>query len=136
MAENSSESTASTALVAGAGVAKGERFLHEIKRTHRCGDLREGDIGSTVVLYGWVRSARDQGGAIFVDLRDREGITQIVFDREHHGELHRIAEQLRREWVIAVRGKVRDRGAMRNPKLATGAIEVLATDAIAELPSP
>lgn len=106
------------------------RFLEEIKRTHSCGELREQDIGKTVVLFGWVQSARDQGGAVFVDLRDRDGITQLVFDREVSPESHRLAEQLRREWVIGVRGRVRDRGTMRNPRLATGAIEVLVTDAV------
>jgi len=105
------------------------RFLDDIKRTHRCGALRESDIGKTVVLFGWVQSARDQGGAIFVDLRDREGIAQVVFDREHDAEGHKLAEQLRREWVIGIAGVVRDRGAMRNPRLATGAIEVLVTSA-------
>ncbi|MGZ7033469.1 MAG: aspartate--tRNA ligase, partial [Thermoanaerobaculia bacterium] len=100
-----------------------------IKRTHSCGQLRESDIGKEVVLFGWVQGARDQGGAIFVDLRDRDGLTQVVFDREVSADLHRIAEQLRREWVIGIRGKVRDRGAMRNPKMATGAIEVIVAEA-------
>jgi aspartyl-tRNA synthetase len=105
------------------------KFLEDIKRTHSCGQLRETDIGKDVVLFGWVQSARDQGGAIFVDLRDRDGITQIVFDREASADNHKIAEQLRREWVIGIRGKVRDRGAMRNPKIPTGAIEVMVQDA-------
>jgi aspartyl-tRNA synthetase len=105
------------------------RFLDEIKRTHSCGVLREQDIGKTVVLFGWVQSARDQGGAIFVDLRDRDGLTQVVFDREVAPEAHRLAEHFRREWVIGIRGRVRDRGAMRNPKLPTGAIEVLVSEA-------
>ena len=105
------------------------KFLEELKRTHLCGVLREGDIGKEVVLFGWVHSARDQGGAIFVDLRDRDGVTQVVFDREDSPETHKLAEQLRREWVIGIRGRVRDRGAMRNPKLATGAIEVLVAEA-------
>jgi aspartyl-tRNA synthetase len=106
------------------------KFLEEIKRTHSCGVLRETDIGSEVVLFGWVNSARDQGGAIFVDLRDRDGVTQVVFDRESSPETHKLAEQLRREWVIGIRGKVRDRGAMRNPKLPTGAIEVAVIEAV------
>lgn len=105
------------------------KFLEEIKRTHSCGQLREGDIGKEVVLFGWVQSARDQGGAVFVDLRDRDGFTQVVFDREVNPEAHKLAEQVRREWVIGVRGKVRDRGAMRNPKIPTGAIEVIAYEA-------
>ena len=105
------------------------RFLDEIKRTHSCGALRDGDIGKSVVLFGWVQSARDQGGAIFVDLRDRDGITQVVFDRDESSECHKIAEQLRREWVIGIQGRVRDRGAMRNPRLDTGAIEVIVSTA-------
>ncbi len=106
------------------------KFLEDIKRTHSCGQLRESDIDKEAVLFGWVQSARDQGGAIFVDLRDRDGLTQVVFDREGAEDLHRIAEQLRREWVIGIKGKVRDRGAMRNPKLETGAIEVIVQDAV------
>src|SRR5262249_7510982 len=106
----------------------GAKFLEEIQRTHSCGALREGDIGTTVVLDGWGGRARDQGGAIFVDLRDRDGITQVFFDREVSPPAHRQAEHLRREWVIGIRGKVRDRGAMRNPRLPTGAIEVMVSD--------
>ncbi|MDP3277494.1 MAG: aspartate--tRNA ligase [Deltaproteobacteria bacterium] len=102
------------------------RWLEEIKRTHSCGMLREGDIGRDVVLFGWVQRAHNKGGVVFVDLRDRDGITQVVFDREDFAEAYALAETFRREWVIGVRGAVRDRGTMRNPKIATGAIEVLA----------
>jgi aspartyl-tRNA synthetase len=106
------------------------RFIDELKRTHHCGALRATDEGATVVLFGWVGSYRDHGGCVFIDLRDREGITQIVFDPKlgGHGDdpvkAHDLARALRSEWVIGVRGVVKSRGANANPKLATGAIEV------------
>jgi aspartyl-tRNA synthetase len=106
------------------------RFIDELKRTHRCGDLRASDEGMEVVLFGWVASYRDHGGCVFIDLRDRDGITQLVFDPNlgGHGELtkqsYERAQSVRSEWVIGVRGVVRSRGAMKNPKLATGEIEV------------
>ena len=98
-------------------------------RTHHCGALRAEDAGATVLLAGWVHSRRDHGGVLFVDLRDREGITQVVFSPESDAALHERAAQLRGEWVIGVRGLVRPRpeGTV-NPKLPTGAIEVLATE--------
>src|SRR6476646_4290733 len=104
------------------------RFIDELKRTHRCGDLRAADEGKEVVLFGWVASYRDHGGCVFVDLRDRDGITQIVFDPNLSGELtkesYERAQSLRSEWVVGIRGVVKSRGAMKNPKLPTGDIEI------------
>ncbi len=96
-------------------------------RTHTCGEIRKEQIGQTVELSGWVYRRRDHGGVIFIDLRDRYGVTQIKFDVNHGSstELMQDADQLRSEWVINVKGKVAARPAdMLNPKLATGEIEV------------
>jgi aspartyl-tRNA synthetase len=106
------------------------RFIDELKRTHHCGELRAADEGKLVVLFGWVASYRDHGGCVFIDLRDREGITQLVFDPElaGHGDLprasHDVARTLRGEWVVGVRGVVLSRGSNKNAKIATGDIEV------------
>ncbi len=105
------------------------RWIEDITRTHTCGALREQDIGQEVVLFGWVQRAHNKGGIVFVDLRDRDGITQVVFDKEEGAEIYAMAEGFRREWVIGVKGRVRDRGTMRNPKMPTGAIELLAKEA-------
>lgn len=105
------------------------RFIDELKRTHSCGDLRETDISNETILFGWVQSRRDHGGCIFIDLRDRGGLTQVVFDPTVDEPAFRIAEAARTEWVLGVRGVVRDRGGMRNPRMATGAIEVVAREA-------
>ena len=105
-----------------------KRFVYDIKRTHRCGSLRETDIGKEVVLMGWVHNRRDHGGCVFIDLRDREGLTQIVFDPQIDARAHEKAGELRGEWVFGIKGKVRSRGGNTNPKLATGAVEVAATD--------
>jgi aspartyl-tRNA synthetase len=97
------------------------------QRTHTCGELRESHVGQMVALNGWVNSYRSYNDQIFVDLRDRYGITQVVFEAEHH--LFEPAEELRGEFVIAVRGKVRPRlPGKTNPKLATGAVEVEADE--------
>jgi len=101
-------------------------FISELKRTHHCGELRASDAGSEVVLMGWVASNRDHGGAVFIDLRDREGLTQVKFDPASCGDSHTVAESLRSEWVIGVRGTVVSRGSNTNDKLPTGAIEVVA----------
>ena len=96
-----------------------------LKRTHTCGQLRAEDAGQEVVLAGWVQSYRDHGGLVFIDLRDREGLAQIVFNPESDAAMHELARTIRKEWVIAGRGKVRPRAeGMANPKLATGEIEV------------
>ncbi len=105
------------------------RFISELKRTHSCGALREGHVGEEVVLFGWVDSRRDHGGCVFVDLRDREGLTQVVFDPSEAAEPFPVGERCRPEWVIGVRGRVRDRGTNRNPRLPTGAVEVLVEEA-------
>ena len=125
------------------------RFIDELKRTHRCGSLRAADVGKEVVLFGWVEKRRDHGGCVFIDLRDREGITQIVFDPAYaeadtwasrggapagldKGLLdaaHTLAEQIRGEWVVGIRGVVLSRGTNVNPKIPTGEIEVLVLEA-------
>jgi aspartyl-tRNA synthetase len=98
-----------------------------MKRTHHCNQLRALHIGQKVSMAGWVHVRRDHGGIIFVDLRDREGLTQIVFDPEHNKQSWELAQSLRSEFVVAVEGVVRARPAgTENTKLPTGAIEVLA----------
>ena len=105
-----------------------EPFLAEHKRTIYCGQLREEHIGTEVVLCGWVHRRRDHGGLVFVDLRDREGIAQVVFNPADSGEAHRKADALRVEYVLSVRGTVRRRPPGReNPGIATGEIEVVAS---------
>ena len=102
-------------------------FLGNLKRTHRCGDLRAEQAGQDVVLMGWINRRRDHGNLIFLDLRDRTGITQIVSDKEISGLAHSKAEAARSEFVVAVKGKVRRRGeGLSNPNMATGEIEVVA----------
>ena len=105
------------------------RFIDELKRTHRCGELREHNVGDDVVLFGWVQNRRDHGGCIFVDLRDVSGVVQVVFDPSVDRQVFELGDAARPEWVLGLRGTVRDRGAMRNPRLSTGAIEVLAQEA-------
>ncbi len=95
------------------------------KRTHYCGDLRAGDVGKEVILMGWALRRRDHGGLIFIDLRDREGIAQIVFDPELNENAHAVAESVRSEFVLAVKGKVipRPEGTI-NPSMKTGEVEI------------
>ncbi|MDD3120175.1 MAG: OB-fold nucleic acid binding domain-containing protein, partial [Candidatus Gracilibacteria bacterium] len=95
-------------------------------RTHTCGDLNSSHIGQEITLAGWVNSRRDHGGIIFIDLRDRYGVTQIVFDPEDDKNAWEIADSCRSEFVIKVTGKVRPRPAgQENPKLKTGEIEII-----------
>ncbi len=98
-----------------------------MKRTHHCGQLRAADVGQKVDLAGWVHVRRDHGGIVFIDLRDREGLTQVVFDPQHNQPSWELAQSLRSEFVVAVEGAVRNRPAgTENAKLPTGGIEVLA----------
>lgn len=99
------------------------------KRSHMCGELRETDIGQDVVLNGWIQKRRNLGGLIFCDLRDKTGITQIVFNDKIPKELFDRADTLRSEYVVGVKGKVAERES-KNPDLPTGNIEVLASDLI------
>ena len=99
-------------------------------RTKDCGDLREDGIGSQPTLAGWVSRRRDHGGVIFVDLRDRSGIVQVVFNPETSPQAYEIADQLRSEWVVQVKGTVRARPpGSENPAMATGMVEVAADEA-------
>ncbi len=99
--------------------------IRGLKRTHDCNSLTETALDQEVVLMGWVLRRRDHGGVIFVDLRDRTGITQVVFDPSIEPQAHEKAHRLRSEYCIAIRGKVRRRPeGMENPKLKTGMIEV------------
>jgi aspartyl-tRNA synthetase len=100
--------------------------LGNLKRTNYCGDLRASDADKDVVLMGWVHRRRDLGQLIFIDLRDRAGIAQIVFNKELYPEAHTKAEQLRSEFVVAVEGRVLRR-QKSNPEIASGEVEVMAT---------
>ena len=96
-----------------------------LKRTHNCGQLRIEDVGKDVVVAGWVKSYRDHGNLVFIDLRDREGLVQLVFDPAVQPETHKIARDIRCEWVIGASGVVRPRSeGMANPKMPTGQIEI------------
>ncbi len=100
-------------------------------RTHTCGDITAGDIGREVTLAGWVHRRRDHGGLIFVDLRDREGLVQVVFNPEVSPTGHRAADSVRNEHVLKVSGTVSRRPpGTENPKLKSGEIEVIATDCV------
>ena len=114
-------------------------FLANHTRTHSCGELRAADAGKHVVLTGWVQTYRDHGERIFIDLRDRDGVTQVVADRTRLPAVHELADTLRSEWCIGIAGEVRLRGEqlakgepgaerkmrkMTNEKIATGEVEV------------
>lgn len=104
-------------------------FLGDWKRSRYCGDLSAADIGKEVVLMGWTMRRRDHGGLIFVDLRDREGIAQVVFDPEKSPDAHAKAEHVRNEFVLAVKGQVLARPeGTTNPAMKTGEVEVLVTE--------
>ena len=96
-----------------------------LKRSRNCGDLRKEDIGKEVILNGWLQSSRDHGGLVFIDLRDRSGIVQVIFDPQAEKSSHGKAKDLRSEYVLAVRGKVRERPkGTENHNLPTGEVEV------------
>lgn len=99
-----------------------------LKRTHRCGELSAANIGETVTVMGWVQKNRNKGGIVFVDLRDRSGILQIVFEGEEKEALIEKAAKLRSEFVVAIVGKVEARSGAVNENLATGAIEIRAEE--------
>ncbi|OEU83205.1 MAG: aspartate--tRNA ligase, partial [Desulfobacterales bacterium S5133MH4] len=103
--------------------------LGNLKRTHHCSQLTAKNVGEEVVLMGWVLRRRDHGGVIFVDLRDREGITQVVFNPEFNKAVHDKAHAIRSEFVLAVRGTVVDRpDGMINPNMKTGEIDVMVSE--------
>ncbi len=99
------------------------------KRTHMCGQLRSDNIGENVVLNGWIQKRRNLGGLIFCDVRDKTGITQVVFNDETSEELFALADTLRSEYVVGVKGKVIERES-KNPDMETGDIEVIADDLV------
>jgi aspartyl-tRNA synthetase len=99
--------------------------LGDLTRTHTCGALRPDDVGAEVVLLGWVHRVRDLGGLLFIDVRDRGGVTQVVFDKDDEALMAK-AKRLRSEYVVGVTGRVRRRSAETvNPKIATGEVEVV-----------
>jgi aspartyl-tRNA synthetase len=101
-------------------------ILGDMRKTHTCSDLKADDVGENVVLMGWVQRRRDHGGVIFVDLRDRTGITQVVFNPVMDKRVHKKAHAIRSEYVLGVRGRVEKRpDGMTNPNLSTGEIEVM-----------
>ena len=98
-------------------------------RSHYCADLDEKDIGREVKLCGWCNTYRDHGGIVFIDLRDRSGLVQLVFDPKDFEQSHKIASEVRDEYVLIAKGKVRKRGeGLENPKIKTGKIEVLVSE--------
>src|SRR5213595_1476296 len=101
-------------------------FLTDLKRTHDCGALRASDAGKRVVLFGWVNARRDHGGCVFIDLRDRGGMTQVVFEPTTNAEAHTLSGELRNEYCVGITGTVVERGGHKNPNLPTGDIEVKA----------
>src|SRR5579862_7002011 len=102
-------------------------FLGELRRTHNCGELRAGDAGKRAILMGWVHRRRDLGGVLFIHLRDREGVTQLVFHADADDPaVHAKAEMLAAEYVVAAEGRVTRRAAETvNPAIPTGEIEIV-----------
>ncbi|MGH2370538.1 MAG: amino acid--tRNA ligase-related protein, partial [Chloroflexota bacterium] len=118
-----SSETATPAAWPAAGIT---RSILPAKRTHTCGQLRGTDAGRRAILQGWVHRRRDHGGLIFIDLRDRYGLTQIVFNPAVSAQAHELAATLRSEYVVSAEGDVATRPAgTENPHLPTGEIEVL-----------
>src|SRR5919204_4069057 len=104
-------------------VNQGRTLMASWQRTHTCGELRQSHVGQTVTLNGWVNTYRNQGSLVFIDLRDRYGITQVVFEPDNKALLA-TAQELRSEFVIAVKGKVTGRlPGKENKELATGQVE-------------
>ena len=100
-------------------------------KSHNCGELREEHVGQRITVAGWVHRRRDHGGKVFIDLRDREGIVQVVFNPQVSQEAYEIAGSLRNEYVIQVSGEVASRPeGTENRKVATGDIEVIAREAV------
>ena len=107
-------------------------FLGDLRRTHMCGDLRASDAGQTVLLMGWAHRRRDHGAVIFIDLRDRTGHTQAIFHENVDPAIHKRAEEVRAEYVIAVEGVVALRSKETvNPNMPTGEQLDLTQDEIA-----
>ena len=103
--------------------------IQGLKRTHKCGELREEHVGSTVTVMGWTQVYRNLGGVIFVDLRDRSGIVQVVFNVDKDKEMFEKADTIRSEYVLAVVGEVVLRDAETvNDKIPTGTVEIRATE--------
>ena len=115
-------------------------YIQTRYRTHTCGQLRPSDVGQSVKLAGWVHSYRDHGGLVFIDLRDRDGLTQLVFDADLCGqETLEAARKLRSEWVVSITGTVTARGeGLVNPKLPTGEVEirVKSMEVLSQSPTP
>ena len=99
--------------------------LGDLTRTHTCGELRSTHVGADATLLGWVHRVRDLGGVLFVDVRDRAGVTQVVFDKDDEAQIAK-AKRLRSEFVVGVVGTVRRRSPETvNPKLPTGEVEIV-----------
>ena len=105
-------------------------FLSKHKRTHSCGQLRAQNVGETIVLTGWVDVRRDHGGCVFVDLRDRDGLTQVVFDPTVNADAHKLSGDLRTEFCIGIVGKVISRGGNINDRLPTGEISSIQKESL------